>query len=122
MCQELPQRDPILNTNGLDINLMGPQNQITPWLDKGAVFAMNAMDFFLTIHRPFSFSNVFCTLSPLSVFFFQLYTSLLVTKSTLYCCKRKLNCVYVCFVYDSLNPFKKPVLDKEKVFHPSSKS
>lgn len=45
MCQELPQRDPILNTNGLDINL-GPQNQITPWLDKGAVFAMNAMDFF----------------------------------------------------------------------------
>lgn len=46
MCQELPQRDPILSTNGLDINLMGPQNQITPWLDKGAVFAMNAMDFF----------------------------------------------------------------------------
>lgn len=46
MCQELPQRDPILNTNGLDINLMAPQNQITPWLDKGAVFAMNAMDFF----------------------------------------------------------------------------
>lgn len=121
MCQELPQRDPILNTNGLDINLMGPQNQITPWLDKGAVFAMNAMDFFLTIHRPFSFSNVFCTLSPLSVFF-QLYTSLLVTKSTLYCCKMKLNCVYVCFVSDSLNPFKKLVLDKEKVFHPSSKS
>lgn len=73
MCQELPQRDPILNTNGLDINLMGPQNQITPWLDKGAVFAMNAMDFFLTIHRPFSFSNVFCTLSPLYVFFSTLY-------------------------------------------------
>lgn len=54
MCQELPQRDPILNTNGVDINLMGPQNQITSWLDKGAGSVMDAMDF-LTMIKPFSF-------------------------------------------------------------------